>query len=262
MTDPNIQRGQTTFNSLIQSSKSTMSEDAYGRLEALKAHYWSHVGIMPMSGLYAAKRLAEACISASSVVTSTLEEGVALVEKIYEESAQSKSPSAFRLSNLDVIKDRGKIVDGYSESGDKEHDETTINLASIIGSTVVSSGVESFVIEEEDGEVREFDAEVLDLIHDAAAEGQLSVEGMRAMGLVGMDFDTTKDVVSNEIITSVHQLAAQNEKKNWNYDADGFLIILCPSCESDKIYPMGESMFGCFQCDAEFKFTHNLGDVS
>lgn len=261
MMDPNIQRGQSTFNSLLQSSKQTMDTDACERLEALKAHYWENVGIMPMNGLYAAKRLAEACITAAASELSG-EDSIALTEKIYEESAQGKSTSAFRLSNQDVIKDRGKVVDGYSDSGDKEHDDTTKFLANIIDSTVVSKGVESFVVDEEDGEIREFDAEVVDLIEDAAAEGQLSVEGMRAMGLVGMDFDTTKDKITDEIITSAHQLTQQPEKKNWSYDADGFLTIFCPSCGEDKIYPMGESMFGCFKCDTEFKFTHNLGDVS
>lgn len=262
MTDPNIQRGQATFNSIIQLSKQTMDVDACNRLDALKVYYGSCVGVMPIGGLYAAKRLAEACVVASSTITSTVEESAAIVEKIYEESSQNKSSSAFRLNNTEVIKNRGKIVDGYSESDNKEHNETTINLAKIIDSTMAPSNLELFVVEEEDGDVREFNAEIVDLIHDAAYEGQLSVEGMRAMGIVGMDFDTTKDVLTDDIITSAHQLTNQNKKKNWTYDSDGFLIILCPFCESDKIYPMGESMFSCFKCDTEFKFVHNLGDFS
>lgn len=262
MTDANIQRGQNIFDSFIAFELTKMDAESSERLTALKNHYWLQVGVMPMNGLYAAKRLAEVCCRAALTQTASIEESIANVEKLYEESNSNKTNTAFRLNNHDGIKDRGKVVDGYSESGDVLHDSATKQLAEGIGSTVVSQGLESFTVEEEDGEVRIFDAEVIDLIDDAASLGHLSVEGMRAVGIIDMSFDTTTENITEEIIASAHQLTKQSENKNWDYDSEGFLIIYCPSCGLDKVYPMGDSMFGCFECDTEFKFMHNLGDVS
>lgn len=262
MTDANLQRGQNIFDSFIAFELTKMDAESSERLTALKNHYWLQVGVMPMNGLYAAKRLAEVCCRAALTQTASVEESIANVEKLYEESNSTKLNSTFRLNNHDGIKDRGKVVDGYSESGDLLHDNATQQLADDIGSTVVPKILESFVVEEEDGEVREFDAEVIDLIDDAASLGHLSVEGLRAIGVIDMSFDTTTEDITEDIIVSAHQLTNQNEKQNWDYDSQGFLIIYCPSCGLDKVYPMSDSMFGCFECDTEFKFMHNLGDVS
>jgi len=260
MSDANILRGQSTFQAILTAELDKMDKESSSRLKELQEHFWDKVGIMPLSGLYAAKRLGNVCLQASIVPTENLLESISLVDKLYQDTNAQSAPT-FRLNNDDTIKNRGTLVDGFVDSGDLEHDTATKELATQIDDSIDRRAKEVFVIEDEDGEVREFEAEVIDMLEDAAAEGELSIEGMRAMGIVGLDFDTTKDTVSGIVLSAADELVTK-EENNWYVDADGFLIILCPMCRCEKIYPMGENMFGCFECDAEFLFRHNLCDVT
>lgn len=260
MSDANILRGQSTFKTILDADIKSLDADAAACLKELQTHFWDMVGIMPMNGLYAAKRIAVACVKAASEPADNLEARIAIVLALYENTSVASAP-AFRLTDQDSIKNRGTIKEGYIDSGDEEHDSTTKELASSIKEVSSSRfGVTTFLIEDEDGEVHNFDAEVINMLDDAAAEGELSLEGMRAIGLIEADFDTTKNSVSGIVLTAADNLIHQ-DKQNWRTDSDGFLVIMCPSCSSEKIYPMGENMFGCFDCDKEFEFRHNLGDV-
>jgi hypothetical protein len=261
MSDANILRGQTTFKTTLDADIKSLDVDAAACLKELQTYFWDRVGIMPMNGLYAAKRIAAACLKAAVTPVDNLNARIALAIDLYENTGAASAP-AFRLTDQDVIKNRGTSKEGYIDSGDKEHDDTTKELANTIKEVShTRHGVTTFLIEDEDGEVHNFDAEVIDMLGDAAAEGELSVEGMRAIGLIEADFDTTKNSVSGIVLTAADNLVHQ-DKKNWRIDNDGFLVIMCPACESEKIYPMGENMFGCFDCDKEFEFRHNLGDVN
>lgn len=255
----NQSRGEILFEQAINLAKAKASTENVKKLELLLGVFRAQVGVMPEEDVYSSRRMAVACLGACEAESNSAEELVQIALDLYAENSPNVT-RPFRLSNEDEIKNRGTSIEGYAETGDAEHDSITRNIADYLENTVVKKPTEEFVIEDEDGDTRFFDAEVIDLIDDAAAEGQLSVEGMRALGLVGANFDTTKDEVTSEIILSADQLV-DKDAENWRHDDDGMLIIQCPNCRKEAIYPLGEGMFGCFDCDTEFMFKLNLGDV-
>lgn len=255
----NQERGGILFEQAINAAKATVSAETARRLDVLLGAYRNEVGVMPEEGIYSSRRMGTACIQAASCELESDTETIQLALDLYTENSP-KTAATIRLSNDAEIKDRGKSIEGYAETGDAEHDKATRSIADYLENSIVKKPVEEFFVEDEDGDIRTLDAEVIDLIDDAAAEGQLSIEGMRALGLVNPNFDTTRDEVTSEIILSADHLV-EHSADNWRHDEDGMLVILCPNCRKEAIYPLGEGMFGCFDCDTEFMFKLNLGDV-
>jgi len=257
--DPNLKRGKIAFTNTLSTEAEQMEPQNVERLVFMWSQMRDKVGVMPEDGILAAKRFATACIQAA-LLPGTPEESLDKALDLYAGTNTVQTPRTFRLTNDEEVKNRGTSIEGYAKTGNEVHDNRTKMLAEAIESSIDKRSTEAFTIEDEDGDVRTFDAEVIDMIDDAAEAGELSVEGMRALGIVSQNFDTTKGVVSEDSILMADKLVSQ-EETNWYYNDQGHLTILCPSCRCEKIYPMGEAMFGCFECDTEFKFTMNLGDV-
>jgi hypothetical protein len=182
----------------------------------------------------------------------------AAIIDVYNGTTSANNGFTRRLSNEDEIKDRGRSVEGLLQTGNIEHDRLTAAFNEEITSAEPIGETEEFYAEDEDGEIRVLNAEVIDLIEDAAHEGELSIEGMRAMGIINADFDTTSGIVTERDIERAQDLQAK-EQQNWRME-DGMLIVLCPKCYSDKLYIGGGGMYGCFDCDEEFYFNTSLGD--
>lgn len=252
--DPNIKRGTELFTKKIQ-------EAGLGNLgELFIQEFEGQVGIMPVDGLYAAKRLADACIQAAPFAPGMENDALfAYILEIYGGTIGANSGFARRLSESDEIKDRGRTIEGFADSGDAKHDELTRAFNEEIISTTPVGETERFIAEDEDGEIHEFDAEVIDLVFDAAKEGELSIEGMRSLGIIAPDFNTTSDVLTDDAIERAQNLQS-GEQQNWRME-DGFIIVLCPKCGSEKLYIGGGGLYGCFDCDAEFYFDMNLNDT-
>jgi hypothetical protein len=149
------------------------------------------------------------------------------------------------MSNQDDIKSRGE-----SFVCEDKDDEISKHFKEI------NNPKELFIsaIEDEDGVVTELKAEVVDLIDDAAYFGELSIEGVRAIGALDISFDTTKNNLSEDEIRNLYQPGVRQKPENTRLDEHGRTVILCPSCNEDKIYPIGDGMFSCFDCDTEFRF--------
>jgi hypothetical protein len=217
------------------------------------------VGVMPIDGLYSAKRLSDACIQAANSATELSNEDLfALVINIYDGNDDQNLNINRRLTSNDEIRNRGKSIEGFAESGDANHDMLTKSFHEEISSVRSLGTTESFIVEEEDGEVKTIEAEVIDMLDDAAKEGELSIEGMRSLGLVASNFDTTTDIISDEALEGAQKLRG-GQQKNWRLE-DGIPIVLCPKCGSDKLCIGFGGMYSCFDCGAEFHFDTNLGD--
>lgn len=257
--DTNMVRGQMTFNTTLNSHISANPESEE-RLSALRGYFLDKVGVMPGELTFAAKRMATACIQASLESTKTLDESVLLAISLYE-GAKTSNVILSRIENSDNIKTRGISVEGYVETENEEHVQNTKKLAQLIENSVSVLEKEAFTVEDEDGETREMYADVIDLIDDAASEGELSIEGMRSLGIIDLDFNPKKDKVGEFQLRAAEDLV-QRQSDNWIVGEDGYVTILCPKCFGQRIYPFGEgNKFGCFDCDTEFIFKHNLADI-
>ena len=168
---------------------------------------------------------------------------------------------AQRIENTSTVKNRGVIVEGYVNTGDDAHDAMTKNLAESITDTS-SYNSEIFKIEDGDGEIHEMQVEVINMIDDAADEGALSIEGLRAVGAIEVNHDNLKQILTDGDVIELGNKFRKTNSSNWKKDEYDNLIILCEKCNSEKIYPFGyDDLFGCFDCNAEFQFKINLSDI-
>lgn len=259
MSDANTSRGKSIFLNLIEAEIQNNPESAE-TLNKLKEYYTDKVGVMPLDELFGAKRMAESCIKAACI--NVLEGGdiISIAEEYYK-NTNSKPLLAQRIDNTSTVKNRGVIVEGYVNTGNDAHDSITKNLAQSITDTS-SYNSEIFKIEDENGEVHDMQVEVINMIDDAADEGALSIEGLRAVGAIDVNHDNLKNILTDDDIVELGKNFKKEDSTNWTRDSYGKLVILCEKCNSEKIYPFGyDDLFGCFECDAEFKFKINLSDA-
>lgn len=259
MSDANTSRGKSIFLNLLESEILGGSQNAE-ILQELKEYYADKVGVMPLDELFGAKRMAESCIKAADVKISDGGDVTAIAEEFYK-ITNSKPLLAQRIENTSTVKNRGVIVEGYVNTGDDAHDAMTKNLAESITDTS-SYNSEIFKIEDGDGEIHEMQVEVINMIDDAADEGALSIEGLRAVGAIEVNHDNLKQILTDGDVIELGNKFRKTNSSNWKKDEYDNLIILCEKCNSEKIYPFGyDDLFGCFDCNAEFQFKINLSDI-
>lgn len=260
--DANTQRGEIAFNKSIEQELTKINDEkVIEKLKKLQSHFKTKVGIMPINGLYSASKLPIICIQASYELDKDLNESIARVDEMYA-LLVSGAQQTQRISNNSDIQNRGTSISGELTIG--EMSPETIQLQKEIESLYGLDSSERKTIDVvSNGEnVGEFYVETIDMLADAAIIGELSVEGMRAMNLIGVDFDTTNDEVPEDVLTLMKERSEQPNSTNWYVNALGVITVYCPECKSESIYPDGNFMFGCFNCNKEFYFYHNLSDFS
>ncbi len=260
--DANTQRGEIAFNKSIEQEFTKINDEkVIEKLKNLQSHFKTKVGIMPTNGLYSASKLPIICVQASYELDKDLNESIARVDEMYALLLSGSQPTQ-RISNDSDIQNRGVSISGELTIG--EMSPETIQLQKEIESLYGQDSSERKTIDVvSNGEdVGAFYVESIDMLEDASMMGELSVEGMRAMNLIGVDFDTTCDEVPEDMLTLMKERSEKPNSTNWYVNASGAITIYCPECKSESIYPAGNFMFGCFNCNKEFYFYHNLSDFS
>lgn len=223
--DINKVRGKILFNKIID--ESSLDQKRLNRAKDLAKGFEDIVGVAGVDGVYPAKRLALAVLEVATYDYDGLgfDLGPDLVIKYFNENLSDSHPAIIEKSNF--IPSGSEISGKWGKSFEAETD----------------------IFEKE---LRSNSEDAINLIEDANIS-DLSVEGLRNIGLIDPRFNSNTDILpkfeSEELIGKIY------------FDENGSIMsVECPNCMQKDCYFISLDKYGCFGCDKEFKVPMEMGD--
>ncbi len=133
----------------------------------------------------------------------------------------------------------------------------------------ILSNTESFVnlVESDDEDLSSYAYDDIDLLEDLAEyldedDQAFTDEGMRALGLINQDFDSTESEligIDGEPVKKYKQEYAVGDVK---VSDDGVITITCPYTGSSDVYQISTNLFASYDTDQPFKVKFSLSDTA